>query len=332
MVDKSNYFVDDVNRMNRSAPVIDTRLDAAELRAFNRFYTRRIGVLQEGLLDSPLSLTEARVLYELNAREDAVASELARDLGLDPGYLSRLLAAFKRKRWIAMTASPDDKRRQLIALTRAGRAAFKPLDQRSQAEATALVSALDPAARRRLLASLRMVRTLLGDESIKPAPVVLRTHRPGDIGLVAHRHGALYAQEYGWDERFEALVAGILARFIDELKPERERCWIAERDGEFLGCVFLVEKDKDTAQLRLLLVEPAARGLGLGRQLVTECIRFARQKRYRKIVLWTNSVLDAARHIYESSGFRLVAQGKHRSFGKNLVEQTWELPLDATLR
>lgn len=305
----------------------DIQTRAAELRAFNRFYTKRIGVLREGLLGSPLSLTETRVLYELAARESVVAAELARDLELDPGYLSRLLAAFKRKRWIAITADKADKRRRSIALTKTGRAAFEPLNRRSQDEAAALLSALDPDAQRKLLEAQRSVRQLLGDDTVPSPPIVLRSHRPGDIGLVAHRHGVLYAQEYGWDERFEALVAGILAKFINDFQPQRERCWIAERNGEFVGCVFVVEKDKHTAQLRLLLVEPAARGYGLGKQLVAECIRFARHKGYKKMVLWTNSVLDAARHIYEKFGFTLVGQGKHTSFGKKLVEQTWELVL-----
>jgi DNA-binding MarR family transcriptional regulator/N-acetylglutamate synthase-like GNAT family acetyltransferase len=305
----------------------DIQRDATELRAFNRFYTRQIGILREGLLDSPLSLTQVRVLYELNARNTVLASELVRDLGLDPGYLSRLLAGFKRKRWIAPAPAGGDKRRRPITLTAAGRTAFEPLDRRSQAEAASLVAPLDEGSRGCLLRSLRRARRLLGDASLTRGPVVLRAQRPGDIGRVTQRHGALYAEEYGWDERFEALVASILGRFIDEFKPQRERCWIAERDDEFLGCVFLVEKDKYTAQLRALLVEPSARGLGLGKQLVAECVRFARQKRYRKIVLWTNSVLDAARHIYQSFGFQMVKQGKLRAFGKNLVEQTWELML-----
>jgi GNAT superfamily N-acetyltransferase len=194
-------------------------------------------------------------------------------------------------------------------------------------QAAALVGSLDSPRRARLHKALGEVRTLLGDPTFTPGPIVMRAHRPGDIGLVAQRHGELYAQEYGWDERFEALVAGILAKFVNEFKPARERCWIAERDGEFLGCVFLVEKDQRTAQLRMLLVEPAARGLGLGKQLVAECIRFARSKRYKRMALWTNSVLDAARHIYEAFGFRLVTQGPHRSFGKQLIEQHWELDL-----
>ena len=305
----------------------DIQHDATELRAFNRFYTRHIGILREGLLDSPLSLTQVRVLYELSTHDSILASDLVRDLGLDPGYLSRLLAGFKRKRWIAPAPAGGDKRRRPIMLTAAGRAAFEPLDRRSQAQAAALITALDGVSRRRLLASLRSARRLLGDTSLTSGPVVLRSQQPGDIGKVIQRHGAIYAEEYAWDERFEALVASILARFIDEFKPQRERCWIAERDDEFLGCVFLVEKDKHTAQLRALLVEPSARGLGLGKQLVAECIRFARQKRYRKIVLWTNSVLDAARHVYQAFGFQMVKQGKLRAFGKNLVEQTWELVL-----
>ncbi|TLY53614.1 MAG: MarR family transcriptional regulator [Gammaproteobacteria bacterium] len=306
----------------------DIQRGASDLRAFNRFYTRRIGVLQEGLLGSSLSLTESRVLYELHARNGAVAAELARELDLDPGYLSRMLAGFKRKHWITTAAQSGDRRRRKIVLARAGHAAFAPLDRRSQADAVALVSALGDQARARLRDALQTVRRVLGDTAMPQSPIMLRSLRPGDIGLIAQRHGVLYAQEYGWDERFEALVAGILAKFVENFKPAREHCWIAERDGEFLGCVLVVEKDKHTAQLRMLLVEPAARGLGLGRQLVAECIRFAREKGYREMVLWTNSVLDAARHIYESFGFRLVSQGKHRSFGKSLVEQTWALSLE----
>jgi len=304
--------------------------DAAQLRAFNRFHTGRIGVLNERMLDSRLSLAQVRVLYELSARNGALASQLARELGLDPGYISRLLAGFRRKRWITTAATSDDKRRRPILLTKAGRAAFEPLDRRSQAEAEAMLAPLDSGRRQSLVDALRVVREMLGDNSLAPGPIVLRSHRPGDIGLVAKRHGELYAEEYGWDERFEALVAGILARFVENFRPERERCWIAERDGRFLGCVFVVEKDQDTAQLRMLLVEPAARGMGLGKQLVAECIRFARAKRYRRMVLWTNSVLDAARHVYESFGFRLIEQGKHSAFGKDLVEQTWQLDLTAS--
>jgi len=304
--------------------------DAAQLRAFNRFHTGRIGVLNERMLDSRLSLAQVRVLYELSARNGALASQLARELGLDPGYMSRLLAGFRRKRWITTAATSDDKRRRPILLTKAGRAAFEPLDRRSQAEAEAMLAPLDSGRRQSLIDALRAVREMLGDNSLAPSPIVLRSQRPGDIGLVAKRHGELYAEEYGWDERFEALVAGILARFVENFRPERERCWIAERDGRFLGCVFVVEKDQDTAQLRMLLVEPAARGMGLGKQLVAECIRFARAKRYRRMVLWTNSVLDAARHVYESFGFRLIEQGKHSAFGKDLVEQTWQLDLTAS--
>jgi len=304
--------------------------DAAQLRAFNRFHTGRIGVLNERMLDSRLSLAQVRVLYELSARNGALASQLARELGLDPGYMSRLLAGFRRKRWITTAATSDDKRRRPILLTKAGRAAFEPLDRRSQAEAEAMLAPLDSGRRQSLVDALRVVREMLGDNSLAPGPIVLRSQRPGDIGLVAKRHGELYAEEYGWDERFEALVAGILARFVENFRPERERCWIAERDGRFLGCVFVVEKDQDTAQLRMLLVEPAARGMGLGKQLVAECIRFARAKRYRRMVLWTNSVLDAARHVYESFGFRLIEQGKHSAFGKDLVEQTWQLDLTAS--
>jgi DNA-binding MarR family transcriptional regulator/GNAT superfamily N-acetyltransferase len=297
------------------------------VRRFNRFYTRRIGVLREGLLDSPFSLAEARVLYELAHRDGPTASDLAGDLALDPGYLSRLLRGLERQGVVARRRSDTDGRRSHLALTARGRRAFAMLDSRSAAEVAAMLDQVPEPEQPRLVRAIETVERLLGAQPVPRAPYLLRTHQPGDIGWVVSRHGALYAREYGWDERFEALVASIAARFIDHFDPKRERCWIAERDGENVGSVFLVRKSATVAQLRLLIVEPAARGLGIGRRLVDECERFARQCGYRRIVLWTNSILHAARAIYEAAGYRLVREEPHHSFGHDLVGQYWELKL-----
>jgi len=300
------------------------------VRHFNRFYTRRIGVLQEGLLKSPYSLAEARVLYELAHREDPAASALVRDLGLDAGYLSRILKGFEKSGLVRRSRSKSDGRQSILSLTAKGRKAFGALDGQSSEEVRGMAGILALADRRRLADAMRTIERLLGGDRIGMAPAVpyvLRPHQPGDMGWVAHRHGVLYAQEYGWDETFEALVAEIVAKFIRKFDSRRERCWMAERDGEVVGSVFLVKRSKTVAQLRLLLVEPKARGLGIGRRLVEECIRFARRKDYRKIVLWTNDTLTAARKIYERASFRLVEENRHNSFGKDLVGQNWELEL-----
>ncbi len=299
----------------------------AAMRRFNRFYTRRIGVLREGLHDSPFSLAEARVLYELAQRDGLTASQLAKELTLDPGYLSRILRGFARRGLVRKTASTADGRQSLLALTRAGRAAFAPLDDGSRAEIGAMLAPLSGAAQRRLIAAMHTIERLLDRVDADREPYLLRGHQPGDIGWVTHRQGALYAEEYGWDERFEALVAEIAARFVNRFDPARERCWIAERDGEIVGSVFLVKQSARVAQLRLLYVEPAARGLGIGRRLVAECIGFARRKGYRKLTLWTNDVLVSARRIYQAAGFRLVASERHHGFGHDLVGQNWELEL-----
>jgi DNA-binding MarR family transcriptional regulator/GNAT superfamily N-acetyltransferase len=304
------------------APLVET------VRHFNRFYTRRIGVLQEGLLKSPFSLAEARVLYELAHRANPAASELARDLGLDAGYLSRILKSFEKLALVRKTPSKSDGRQSILSLTPKGRRTFAALDAQSSEEVRDMAAKLTPAGRGQLADAMQTIERLLGgDESAPSVPYVLRPHQPGDMGWVAHRHGLLYAQEYGWDESFEALVAEIAAKFIRNFDPQRERCWMAERAGAIVGSVFLVKRSKNVAQLRLLLVEPDARGLGIGRRLVEECIRFARQKGYRKIMLWTNDVLTAARKIYEQAGFRLVEESRHHSFGKDLVGQNWELDL-----
>jgi DNA-binding MarR family transcriptional regulator/GNAT superfamily N-acetyltransferase len=305
------------------------------IRAFNRFYTRRIGVLHEGLLHSRFTLTESRLLWELAHRDDLTATELARELELDAGYLSRLLRGLKEGGLIKSTRSKEDARHQHLNLTAAGRRAFAPLDEQSRSDITALLGNLAETQQQQLLEAMARVETLLGDRSERKAPYLLRPHRSGDIGWVVSRHGALYASEYQWTMSFEALVARIAADFIDRFDPKNEACWIAERDGVNVGCVFLVqardEKShapiKGTAQLRMLLVEPSARGLGIGERLVAECTHFARQTGYRKIVLWTNSNLLAARGIYTKAGYRLVHSEPHHSFGHDLVGETWEMSL-----
>ena len=299
----------------------------ARLRAFNRDYTRRIGVLSEGLLDSPYSLTEVRVMYEIAHREGVTAGDLATDLSLDKGYLSRLLKGFEAKNLLARTAAPEDGRRQLLRLTPAGMRVFAPLEERSQEQVRRLLGALNDERRRVLLEAMDVIQgTLAGDSPAEQQPhIALRSHRPGDMGWVVQRHGEIYHQEYGYTEEFEALVAEIVAEFLRKLDPARERCWIAEADGRRAGSIFLVAKDATIAKLRLLLVEPDTRGLGIGRKLVVECVRFAREVGYRKIVLWTQEDLTAARRIYSESGFRKVAQEPHHSFGHDLVGETWEL-------
>jgi len=299
------------------------------VRRFNRFYTKQIGVLQEHLLQSPFSLTEARVLYELAHHEqaNATATDLGAALGLDAGYMSRILSSFQKRGLLEKRTSKTDGRRSLLRLTPRGRKAFGKIDVTSHHEVGAMLGDLPADAQARLVGAMHTIEDLLGAEPDQRAPYLLRPHRAGDLGWVVQRHGMLYAEEYGWDEQFEALVADIVAKFIRELDPKRERCWIAEQGGENVGSVFLVKKSEGVAQLRLLLVDPNARGLGIGTRLVDECGRFARQAGYRKITLWTNSVLHAARKIYEKAGYRLVLEEPHHSFGADLIGQTWELEL-----
>jgi DNA-binding MarR family transcriptional regulator/N-acetylglutamate synthase-like GNAT family acetyltransferase len=269
-------------------------------------------------------------MYELAHREEPAAGTLARDLELDAGYLSRILKGFEKRALVRRTRSETDGRQSIPSLTAKGRRAFEALDEQAREEVRGMAEELGPADRRQLAGAMQTIERLLGGGAIgaeAAVPYMLRPHQPGDMGWVAHRHGILYAQEYGWDESFEALVAEIAAKFIRKFDPQHERCWMAERAGEVVGSVFLVKRSKRVAQLRLLLVEPGARGLGIGRRLVEECIRFARQKGYRKIMLWTNDVLTAARKIYERAGFRLVEESRHHSFGKDLVGQNWELEL-----
>ena len=313
--------------MRRQGPP-ETRIEA--VRRFNRFWTRRIGVLRDGLLHTPHSLTEARLLFEIANRDGATASELSRELGLDPGYLSRTLARLEGQGLVARTPSEADARRRHLSLTPEGREAFSLLDARSREEVSGLLEDLSERDRQRLVEAMGTIEGILteGGAGFKfSEPFFLRAHEPGDMGWIVHRHGMLYAEEYGWDERFEALVARICADFINDYNPARERCWIAEAGGERVGSVLLVEESEEVAKLRLLLVEPKARGLGLGTRLVEECIRFARSHGYVKLTLWTNSVLHSARRIYEEHGFELVEEEEHHSFGKGLIGQNWELVL-----
>jgi DNA-binding MarR family transcriptional regulator/GNAT superfamily N-acetyltransferase len=300
----------------------------AALRRFSRFYTRQLGLLDEGLLDSGFTLTETRVLYELAHRDGLAAADLVRELALDAGYLSRVLRRFQTQGLIERSTQAGDARRSTLALTGKGRKTFAPLNKASSAQASALVAHLDAGAKAELQTALAAVERLMTPGAkAAPEPIVLRSLQVGDIGLIASRQGQLYAQEYGWDETFEALVAEIGARFVQKFDPKWERCWVAEQGGRIVGSVFVVRKSPRVAQLRLLYVDPVTRGQGLGARLVDECIRFARSKGYRSMMLWTNAGLDAARHIYEARGFVLQKEERHRSFGKNLVGQFWTLKL-----
>jgi len=300
----------------------DSRTEA--VRRFNRFYTRRIGALQPGYLGSPFPLPQARVLYELGQRGECTASELGAELDLDLGYLSRLLQGLRRQSLVQGEAAKHDARQTRLSLTPKGRKAFGALDDGSRRAMGEMLAPLPAAHRQKLVQAMQTVQTVLEPTKTK---IGLRAHRPGDMGWVIQAHGAIYEQEYGWGVRFEALVAEIAARFIKRFDAARERCWIAEMDGEAVGSVFLVRENRTTAKLRLLLVEPRARGHGLGRRLVRECIAFARARGYRKLVLWTQSNLAAARTIYKAEGFRPVSTEKHNSFGARLTGEYWELNL-----
>ena len=324
------------------------------VRRFNRFYTRHIGILDEYLLESQLSLTEVRVLYELAQRDKLTAIELREELGLDRGYLSRMLQGFRKLGWITTTPSRADRRRVLLSLTSKGRKVFLPLDRRSSGEVRAMLAQLSDSEQQRLLEAMHAIQEILGHHGRREpltaerrelvprtqrkkaatAPggdetsYILRAPRPGDMDWVVERHGELYRQEYHYDERFEALVAEIVAEFVENFDAKRERCWVAEKNGQRMGTIFLVKQSTTVAKLRLLLVEPGARGLGIGRRLVSECVEFARHAGYKKIVLWTQRELHAARHLYEQSGFQRIAQKPHQSWGRNdLIAETWELRL-----
>ena len=299
----------------------------AAMRAFSRFYTKQIGVLHEGFLESPYSLAEGRVLYEMVSSDGLMAMQIGKALGLDAGYLSRILRKLEKGGLIASSRSKSDGRSRLLSLTPQGRKACAMLDARSNKETATLLNRLPVTQQVLLLKSMLAIRSVLDDAPKHNVPYLLRQHQPGDMGWIVHRHGLLYAQEYGYDETFEALVAQIVSEFIQNYDPKRERCWLAEKDGEIVGSIFLVKKSKTIAKLRLLLVEPSARGLGIGGRLVAECVRFAGQAGYRQITLWTQSDLDAARHLYEKAGFRVTEKKSHHSFGLDLVAETWDLKL-----
>jgi DNA-binding MarR family transcriptional regulator/GNAT superfamily N-acetyltransferase len=304
--------------------VADT--DVAAVREFNRYYTNVLGLLREGLLDTPYSLTEARVIFELARADQTEAGQLRRWLDIDAGYLSRILARFEADGIVSRSRSAADARRQVIGLTAAGRAAFATLDALSAGQIRGLLAGLPAGRRAGLVSAMAGIREVLGGAPRRDT-LVLRAPVPGELGWVVQRHGALYAAEYGWDESFEALVARIVADYAARADRKHEAAWIAEVDGQPAGCVFCMRKSDDVAQLRLLLVEPQARGLGVGERLVAGCVAFARRTGYREIVLWTNDVLHAARRIYQRAGFELAGSQEHHSFGHDLVAQDWRLPL-----
>jgi DNA-binding MarR family transcriptional regulator/GNAT superfamily N-acetyltransferase len=301
----------------------------AAFRRFNRWYTRFIGVLGEEFLNSGYSLAEGRVLFELATRQTRTAKEIGIALGMDPAYLSRILRGFEKGSLLKRTASKRDARSAYLTLTRKGKSRFEKLNALSEKQACGILKALPPTGQANLIESISSIERLLAPSTQEKARIVLRPHRPGDMGWVVHREGALYAQEYGFDETFEALAARIVADFLTEFDPKRERCWIAEVNGQNVGHIFLVKHptEPSTAKLRLLLVEPSARGLRLGSTLVDECVNFARAVGYKKITLWTQSILVAARHVYQNAGFRLVEEQANFQFGRDLVSQTWELDL-----
>jgi DNA-binding MarR family transcriptional regulator/GNAT superfamily N-acetyltransferase len=305
----------------------DSDHQVAAVRAFNRFYTRKLGVLDQQLLKSPYSLSEARVLYELAHREDLSAKEIGTELGLDAGYLSRIVQNFDESGLITRKPLPTDRRQYRLSLTAKGRQAFARLERSSQEDVGAMLAALPASGSQKLIAAMAVIERLLGAPDTTQPAAILRGPRPGDMGWVVQSHGALYASEYGFDSSFEGLVAEITAKFLASFDASRERCWIADIDGAQVGSVFLVRHSDDVAKIRLLLVDPAGRGQRLGQRLVAECIAFAKACGYRKITLWTQSILLAARKIYQDAGFVLVASEANRSFGQSLVSETWELEL-----
>jgi DNA-binding MarR family transcriptional regulator/predicted GNAT family acetyltransferase len=297
------------------------------VRRFTRFYTRRIGLLEEGLLDSPFSLTQARVLYELAQQRDATATALVAALDIDHGYLSRILRQFEERDLIVRRRDRNDGRQIVVSLTTKGHKAFASLDHRSQRETGHMLEHLAVSEQARVIAAMDTIEQLIGRTSAPERQYVLRPHRPGDMGWVVERHGALYAAEYGWSSQIEAITADIVSGFLKTFDSAREHCWIAEMDGERVGSAFLVKDSDDVARLRLVLVEPQARGLGIGREFVRQSIAFARNAGYRKITLWTHAVLTAARAIYQKEGFQLTRQWVHDDFGKPEPSESWELSL-----
>jgi DNA-binding MarR family transcriptional regulator/GNAT superfamily N-acetyltransferase len=324
---KSNYIFDNGKYRGSAMRQPDLEPDVAAVRAFNRFYTRKLGVLDQQLLKSPFSLSEARVLYEIAQRQDISAKEIGAGLGLDAGYLSRIVQNFDEAGLISREPLPTDRRQYRLALTAQGRQAYEKLERSTNDHIAAMLEGLPPGGKARLVDSITDIQRLLGDGGGAAKPATLREPRPGDMGWVVQSHGALYAREYGFDSSFEGLVAEIAAKFLASFDASRERCWIAEIDGEQVGSIFLVRHSDDVAKLRLLLIDPSGRGQKLGQRMVGECIAFAKACGYRKITLWTQSILVAARSIYEKAGFRLVAAEPHRSFGQDLIGETWELEL-----
>jgi DNA-binding MarR family transcriptional regulator/predicted GNAT family N-acyltransferase len=312
-------------KSNTSNSELDSQI--AAVRRFSRFYTRKLGIIEPKLLDSPWTLQEARIIYEIAERQTCTATDLVHALGLDAGYLSRTLQALQRRQIVARKPSKTDRRAAELTLTAKGGAAFAELDGRSRSEVAGLLGKLEIADRAGVVHAMRAIEQALEPQAAQPAAFLLRSHRPGDIGWIVSRHGALYAEEYGWDISFEALAAEIAAQFIRSYDASREHCWIAEIGGEPVGSVFLVKASDDVAKLRLLLAERKARGLGVGRALTEQCIRFAKAAGYTSITLWTQSILVAARGIYQRAGFRRVKEEKHHSFGVDLVGETWELKL-----
>ena len=312
--------------MPDTSRVADRRIST--VREFNRFYTQKIGVLRDGLLASDYTLTEVRVLYEIANRSRPLAIDLVRDLALDAGYLSRILTKFARRGWLKRERSDEDARKSFLHLTAKGRAAFKSLDGRARREIGDLLAPLSSEQQVKLQGHLQSAQALLDAQPASSSEITLREHRAGDMGWIIAKHGSLYTQEFGWTSEFEALVAEICAKFLREFDPTVERCWIAEHDGVPVGCIMLVRQSKTVAKLRLLLVDPSQRGMGVGNKLVDELLRFARAAGYRKVTLWTQSILGSARRLYEAHGFKRVASEPHQSFGMKLVGETWELALD----
>jgi DNA-binding MarR family transcriptional regulator/GNAT superfamily N-acetyltransferase len=299
----------------------------AAVRRFNRFYTQNLGVLRPGWLDSAFSLTEARVLYEIKQRDGVTASNIVRDLGLDAGYLSRILRGFHKNGLIRKDVSPDDRRQSLLSMTARGRQAFDPLERRTEQQVGALLGRLSASEQDQLISAMRAIETIIVSKPKAESEIVLHRPQPGDLGWVVATHAELYAREFGWGGDFEGLCARIVADFVSNYDPKHERCWIAKMDGQNVGSVFLVKDSEKVARLRLLLVDPVARGRGLGTRLTDECIRFARMRGYRTITLWTHKVLTVARHIYERAGFRLTSSEPRRSFGRNVISEHWDLAL-----
>ena len=308
-----------------AAPAASDRV--AAVRRFNRFYTQHLGVLRHGWLGSPFSLTEARVLYEIRQRDRATATDIGRDLGLDAGYLSRILRRFHKAGLIRKETSPDDGRQSFLSLTVRGRAAYAPLETQTKREVGAVLSRLAAPEQQHLVIAMGAIERMIGDAPKPDNEIVLREPKPGDLGWVVARHAELYAEEYGWGENFEGICAQIVADYVKNFDRSRERCWIAEMDGRNVGCVFLVRDSDTVARLRLLLVDPAARGRGLGKRLTGDCVRFAREHGYKSITLWTHQVLTGARHIYAGAGFRLTSSEAKKSFGKDVVSEYWDMTL-----